>query len=303
MPPQTSGPLGPRRKIAAVLKQWREESGESLNDVAEALLISTSKLSRLENAEGKPRLRDVRDLVQHYGKEKTPQAGQLPRLVKASEVNGWWTNFDDNVLVEHIRLDTHIAYEADATVERVYTIPFIPIHLQTKAYAAAYYQDLERRPTDQMPELLQIREKRKEALKHRNGLDPLRLIAVTHECSLRQIVGSAQVMREQLDELLVRSGEENVALHVFPFSATPAPTMTCMYAYFQYEDPEDPEDLEQDVVQIETQDGFLTIDNPKDVKRYRDAHAELVAAALSEDDSRTLIRSIRDGLLLPQSEL
>ena len=33
MPPQVSGPLGPRRKIAATLKQWRDESGKSLNDV------------------------------------------------------------------------------------------------------------------------------------------------------------------------------------------------------------------------------------------------------------------------------
>jgi transcriptional regulator with XRE-family HTH domain len=302
MPPQISGPLGPRRRIATVLKQWREESGESLNEVAEALLISTSKLSRLENAEGKPRLRDVRDLVQHYGKEKTPQAGQLPRLVKASEANGWWTNFDDNVLVDHIRLDAHIAYEADATVERVYTIPFLPIHLQTEAYAKAYYRDLERRPEDQIPELIEIREKRKEAVKHRDGLDPLRLVAVTHECSLRQIVGSAEVMREQLDALLVRTGEENVMLHVFPFSALPTPTMTCMYAYFQYEDLDDPENLDQDVVQIETQDGFLTIDSPKEVRRYRDAHNDLVAAALSEEDSRSLIRSIRDSLLLPRSE-
>ncbi len=297
MPPQISGPLGPRRKIAAVLKQWRDESGESLNDVAEALLISTSKLSRLENAEGKPRLRDVRDLVRHYGKENTPQDGQLARWVKASEASGWWTDFDDSVLVDHIRLDVQIAYEADASVERVYTIPFLPIHLQTEAYAAACYRDLERRPADQIRQLLQIREKRKEALKHRDDLDPLKLVAVIHECSLRQIVGSAQVMQKQLDELLVRSGEENVTLHVFPFSATPMPTMTCMYAYFQYDEPEDPENLEQDVVQIETQDGFLTIDSPKDVARYRRAHEDLVVAALSEGDSRDLIRSIRNGLL------
>lgn len=296
MPPQISGPLGPRRKIAAVLKQWRDESGESLNAVAEALLISTSKLSRLENAEGKPQLRDVRDLVQHFGKEKTPLAGQLTRWVKASEANGWWTDFSDDLLVERNRLDAHIAYEADAAVARVYTIPFLPIHLQTETYAAAYYRDLERRLPDQIPELIEIREKRKEALRHRNGLRPLELVAVTHECSLRQIVGSSQVMHEQLDELLVRSGEGNVSLHVFPFSATPAPTMTCMYAYFEYDDPED---LEQDVVQIETQAGFFTVDSPAEVARYRKAHSDLVAAALSEDDSRALIRSIRDSLLLP----
>jgi transcriptional regulator with XRE-family HTH domain len=295
MPPQISGPLGPRRRIATVLKQWRDESGKSLNEVAAETLISTSKLSRLENAEGKPRLRDVRDLVQHYGKEKTPLAGRLARWVKASEANGWWTDFSDDVLVERNRLDAHIAYEVDAAVARVYTIPFLPIHLQTEAYATAYYRDLERRPADQIPELIEIRERRKEALKHRDSLRPLKLVAVTHECSLRQIVGSAQVMREQLDELLVRSGEENVTLHVLPFSATPVPSMTCMYAYFEYDDPED---LEQDVVQIETQAGFFTVDSPADVSKYRKDHSELVSAALSEKDSRALIRSIRDSLLL-----
>ena len=46
----------------------------SLAEVQDETLISTSKLSRLENAEGKPRLRDVRDLIRFYGKEGTPQA-------------------------------------------------------------------------------------------------------------------------------------------------------------------------------------------------------------------------------------
>ena len=73
MPP-VSGPLGPRRRIATTLSNWRRESRQSLADVQEVTLISTSKLSRLENAEGKPRLRDVRDLIRHYGKEGTPQA-------------------------------------------------------------------------------------------------------------------------------------------------------------------------------------------------------------------------------------
>lgn len=293
MPPQVSGPLGPRRKIAATLKQWREDSGKSLNDVWQDTLISTSKLSRLENAEGKPRLRDVRDLIKFYGKERTPQAGQLQRWVKAAEEDVWWTDFDDEVLQGPVRLDTHLAYEADAAVERVYTLPFVPALLQTDAYTEAVYRDMERRPDDQIPELLEIRRKRKEALESRDGLERLKLIAVTHECTLRQVVGSPQILRDQLDELLVRSREENVSLYVFPFTARPVPTMTCMYAYFQYEDPED---LEQDLVQIETQAGFRTIGDPKRVADYKEAHKKLVASSLNEDDSRVLIRDIRDSL-------
>ena len=152
---------------------------------------------------------------------------------------------------------------------------------------------MERRPEDQIGELMDIRRSRKEALKQREGLDPLKLIAVTHECTLRQIVGSPEILRDQLDELLVRSHEENVSLYVFPFSAKPVFTMTCMYAYFEYQDPED---LEQDVVQIETQAGFWTIDDQVQVAEYRKAHDNLIDSSLNEDDSRTLIQSIRDSI-------
>ena len=247
---QVSGPLGARRRIATTLKRWRDQSGKSLTDVSKETLISTSKLSRLENAESKPRLRDVRDLIRLYGKQDTPIATQLERWVVVAEATGWWTDFSDDILSNQIRLDTHLAYEAEATIERVYTLPFVPALLQTDAYAEAVYRDMERRPEDQIGQLMEIRRNRKAALKRREGLDPLKLVAVTHECTLRQIVGSPKILRDQLDELLVRSHEENVSLYVFPFSATPAFTMTCMYAYFEYQDPDD---LEQDLVQIETQ--------------------------------------------------
>ncbi len=213
--------------------------------------------------------------------------------MKAAEVPGWWTNFDDEVLQDRGRLDTHLAYEADAAVERVYTLPFVPVLLATDSYAEAVYRDMERRPEDQIGPLMDIRHKRKEALRQREGLDPLKLVAVTHECTLRQVVGSPKILRDQLDELWTRSHEDNISLHVFPFSAKPTFTMTCMYAYFEYQDRED---LEQDLVQIETPAGFWTIDDPIRVAEYRKAHDTLIASSLNEDESRALIRSIRDSM-------
>jgi hypothetical protein len=292
---QVSGPLGARRRIATILKRWREQAGLSLTEVSKDTLISTSKLSRLENADGKPRLRDVRDLIRHYGKQGTQTAAQLERWVaEDAKATGWWTDFDDDVLKGRNRLDIHLAYEADATVARVYTLPFVPALLATNAYTEAVYRDMERRPEDQISQLMKIRQKRQKALKERPGLHPLKLVAVTHECTLRQVVGSPEILRGQLDELLTRSEEDdNVSLRVFPFSAAPVFTMTCMYAIFEYQD-----DLEQDLVQIETQAGFWTIDNPDRVAEYKKAHENLVASALNESDSRTLIRSVRDSILL-----
>ena len=54
---QTHGPIVPRRRLAAELKRLREASNRTLDQVASDLLISTSKLSRLENAQGSPQAR------------------------------------------------------------------------------------------------------------------------------------------------------------------------------------------------------------------------------------------------------
>jgi len=73
------GPLLPRRRLGAELRRIRGR--RTLEEVADATLISTSKLSRLENGQGVPQLRDIRDLIAHYGVD----AATADRLRK-------WTN-------------------------------------------------------------------------------------------------------------------------------------------------------------------------------------------------------------------
>ncbi len=266
MADRVTGPLGPRRAIATSLRQLREGSGESLNDVASALMISTSKLSRLENAQGKPNPRDIRDLIAHYNIKGTALDRSLTRWVKAAQEPGWWTGFAGDVIQE---LDNHLAYETDATIAHTYTIPFLPALLQLPEYAEAVFRDME----------------------GREGLEPLQLIAVTHESTLRQVVGSPAILRRQLNELVERSTDSNIQLRVLPFDAAPAFSMTCMYAYFEYKDGGEP-----GIVHIETHAGYISVEDPAQVRRYRDAHKALMAAALSETESRNLIRSISDAL-------
>jgi transcriptional regulator with XRE-family HTH domain len=289
MADRVTGPLGPRRHIATALRQLREDSGKLLNDVASDLMISTSKLSRLENAQGRPLPRDIRDLIRYYDIEHTPLADLLQEWVVAAQRRGWWTDFDHEILEG---LDAHLAYEVDATVERTYTLPFVPVLLQTEDYARAVFRDMEQRSEAEIGQLLKVREMRKEALVKRKGLPPMQLVAVTHEATLRQMVGSAEILRNQLDELLERSAMPNVSLHVLPFAVGPRFTMTCMYAYFEYQNAGE---LEQDVVHIETHAGFWSIEDPGEVAQYRKAHDALVQASLTEEESREFIRSIRDG--------
>jgi transcriptional regulator with XRE-family HTH domain len=289
---KVTGPLGPRRAIASTLRQLRENRGELLSDVARGLLISTSKLSRLENAQGKLLPRDIRDLIRYYRIEGTPQAEQLEEWVAAAQRPGWWTGYDEAIYGEAAvgrQLDTHLAYEVDAAVARVYTTPFLPALLQTLDYARAIFRDMEHRSEREIQELLEIRFRRQEALRSRDDPGPLRLVAVMHETALRQIVGSRSIMRGQLDYLIKRSAASNVDVRVLPFTAKPTFSMTCMYAYFEYDGAG-----ESDIVHIETHAGFFSVEEAEEVKKYRAAHAALMEASLGRADSMDLIRAVRD---------
>jgi transcriptional regulator with XRE-family HTH domain len=284
---KVTGPLGPRRGIAEAVKKLREDEGKLLNEVARDLMMSSSKLSRLENAQGTPLPRDIRDLIRYYQIEDTPLAAQLEQWVQDARRRGWWTDYDDEVIEG---LDAHLAYEVDAAVARVYTLPFLPALLQTQDYARAVFRDMENRPPEQIQQLLEVRTRRQEALRSREGLEPLRLIAVTYESTLRQLVGSPGIMRQQLDELAERSAAPNVSLRVLPFTAKPTFSMTCMYAYFEYSDAG-----ESDIVHVETHAGYFSVEDADRVKRYRSAHDTLVRASYTEEASRELILKIRDS--------
>lgn len=283
------GPVLPRKRIAAELKRLREEAGLTLEQVAEELLISTSKLSRLENAQGSPQARDVRDLINFYRIDGTDLATKLTRWVRAAHRQGWWHDYSDAITGD---LDTHIAYESEAAIARVYAIPVLPALLQTADYARAYYAHNEPwRTTSELDALVELRLRRQSSLGERPEQPPLKLIAVAYESGLHQLVGSPEIMRAQLDHLVERSTAPNVDLRILPFDGPMPFTSTCMYAYFEFND-----SLDRDVVTVETHAGFRYIETTSRVAAYRRHYEQLVDTALPPDESRALIRTIQDRL-------
>lgn len=282
----SSGPLMPRKRLAAELRRLREEVGATLEDVAIELLISTSKLSRLENAQGRPQPRDVRDLIRHYGIENTPTAEQLMKWVRAAGKRAWWDDYTGAVLEG---LDVHVATEAEASIARVYTIPVLPVLLQTLDYTRALLERMEPwRSPGELEELLQVRARRRQALEYRDEMPPLRLVAITHEASVRQMVGTGAIMRAQLDYLLERSKMPNVEFRILPLSDTPPFTSTCMYAYFEFED------YDRDIVNVETHAGFRYIETIELVARYRRYYDGLMRSSLDPEQTRDLVRLVKN---------
>src|SRR6187200_144985 len=112
--PSPQGPLLPRRRLGAELRRLRGD--RTLDEVAAETLISTSKLSRLENGQGAPQPRDIRDLIHYYGADSVT-AERIRRWAADGRRQAWWKEYSD-VLRE--TADVLFDYESGASVIRIY---------------------------------------------------------------------------------------------------------------------------------------------------------------------------------------
>lgn len=283
----TKGPIVPRKRLGAELKRLREESGQTLDEVAQALMISTSKLSRLENAQGSPQARDVRDLVIYYGLTDEPLGRRLTTWAREGRQMGWWADYED-LIQSRESFDIYLAYETEAKISRVYTIPYITGLLQTSEYTRELVKAMSPWFTsEEIERFVQLRIRRQDGLTHREGRPPLDLRTIIHEVSLSQFVGSAEIMRDQLDALLtVPSKYPKVDLRVLPTRSEPHLMNTCTWSYFVFEE------LDRDVVHLETHAGFRHIEDIETTKRYERAFSDMSERSLDPDESAKLIHSM-----------
>jgi transcriptional regulator with XRE-family HTH domain len=280
----TKGPIMPRRRLGNELKLLREESGRTLDEVAQALLISTSKLSRLENAQGSPQARDVRDLANYYGVGEGLEGRRLMAWAREGRRTAWWADYED-IIQRSPAFDVYLAYETEATSNRVYTIPYVTGLLQTAGYARALTKAIwPWCSSEEVDRFVRLRLRRQAGLKHREALPPLELRAIMHESCLTQLVGSPEIMRDQLEALLTLPSKlPKVSLRVLPARAEPHQMNTCIWSYFILPD------FDGDVVNIETPAGYRYIEGSDAIKRYDRAWSELTDRSLDSDESAKLI--------------
>ncbi len=128
-----------RRRLGQELRRLRELKGMTAEEVAERLLVSQSKISRLENGRRSISQRDVRDLCGVYEVEDQRIVDSLMQMAKDSRQQGWWHAFGD------IPYSVYIGLETDAESLRVYEPQIITGLLQTRAYAEAIIRGGRRR--------------------------------------------------------------------------------------------------------------------------------------------------------------
>jgi transcriptional regulator with XRE-family HTH domain len=252
-------------------------------EVAGRLMVSQSKISRLENGRRSISQRDVRDLCDVYNVDDERVRAGLMEMARESRQRGWWHEFSD------IPYSVYIGLEAEASSIRAYESSFVPGLLQTQEYAEAVV--LGTQPdtdTTAVRRRVEVRIKRQSRIYGENQLGSL--WAVIDEAVLRREVGSRAVMFQQLQQLLDLSARSNINLQVIPFSHGAHPGMTGTFSLMEF-----PESADSTVVYFEGVTSDLYLEKDADVRRYTGLYDHLRAAALSVAESRSLIAKIAEG--------
>jgi transcriptional regulator with XRE-family HTH domain len=262
------------------LRRLRELKGMTAEEVAERLLVSQSKISRLENGRRSISQRDVRDLCGVYEVEDQRVVDSLMQMAKDSRQQGWWHAFGD------VPYSVYIGLETDAASLRVYDPQVVPGLLQTRPYAEALISGaLPETTAADIEKRVQVRLRRQERISAPES--PLRLWTVLDESALRRVVGNRSLMREQLEHLVEQSQLPHVTVQVIPFDMGAHPGLNGQYAILEFPDASD-----SSVVYIEGVTSDLYLEKPADVQKYSVMYEHLRAQALNVEQSRQLIGEI-----------
>ncbi|MEF9883512.1 helix-turn-helix domain-containing protein [Streptomyces sp. P9-A4] len=266
-----------RRRLGQELRRLREAKNMTAEQVAERLLVSQSKISRLENGRRSISQRDVRDLCGVYEVEDERMVDSLMQMAKDSRQQGWWHAFGD------IPYSVYIGLETDAESLRMYEPQIIPGLLQTRAYAEAVISGaLPESTPAEIEKRVTVRTRRQERI--RDEERPLRLWAVIDEGALHRTVGNRQLMVEQLEHLIEQSQLPHVTVQVLPFDMGAHPGISGQYSILEFPDTSD-----SSVVYIEGVTSDLYLEKTQDVGKYSVMYEHLRAQALNAEQTREFI--------------
>jgi len=276
-----------RRLVGATLRRYREHLGYGLEEAARVLECDRSKISRIETGQRGIRPRDLRDLLSEYGVGESEQITLTAIADPRSARGGWWQDYAD--ILPAARLD-YLALEAIASEILVYDTQQIPELLQTPGYAR---EVAEAGPVLPEPGTLD-RLTEMSAAHQRMILDrkSTTLSVIVGEGALRQQVGGADLMREQL-RWLGEAGATRpwITIQVVPFDGGAHPNggsgpMTILrYAQAQC----------LDVVHLPGVGSGACLVDPADVAGHLRAFTQSQVFALPPHQSAQLIRELAEA--------
>ncbi|MDN3359291.1 helix-turn-helix transcriptional regulator [Actinomadura sp. DC4] len=266
------------RRLATELRRLREASALTLEEAAQRLGWSKTKLSRIENVLRRVDVPEVEGLLELYG-----VAGQrheaLIKFTRTAGQRDWWD-------AEPLRTDyvTYIGLEAEAEALSCYSMGVIHGLLQTEDYAHQVIQAalMRIKPPSAVGRRVAVRATRQAVLTERD--EPLRFWSIIDEAVLNREIGGKEVMRAQYERLLELAELPNVTLQVMPAAAGAHPGVIGSFSILHF-----PEQYFPDVVYVESMTGALYIEDESQVHTHTLAFEQMQSTALNPGESAKLI--------------
>jgi transcriptional regulator with XRE-family HTH domain len=281
-----SGPTVLRILLGSQLRMLREVKGITREEAGYAIRASGSKISRMELGRVSFKERDVTDLLKLYGVDEDETATLVALAVEANSP-GWWHKYGD-VLPDWFQV--YVGLEEAASLIRLYEVQFVPGLLQTADYARAVVrlgqpgaapEEIERR--------ISLRMGRQELLTKPGGP---RLWAIVDEAALRRPIGGKEVMRAQLEQLILATEEPQVTLQVMPFRSGGHAAEAGAFTIMRFPEPDLP-----DVVYLEQLTSALYLDKRDDVEKYTEVMERLSVESESPERSVDILSGMLEEVM------
>ncbi|WP_062430851.1 helix-turn-helix domain-containing protein [Herbidospora daliensis] len=272
-----------RRQLAARLKQLRQESGLTLEEVCTPMHASTAKLSRLETGQRGASPRDVEILTAIYGISDPSVIAELIAMAADSRTQLLRREYGS---LGNRAIYSYIDMEAAASAITEFQTAVIPGLLQIEDYARTVIRHTS---LDHVPERVE-KWTRARMLRQRllTSNHPPKYEALVDEAVLWRVVGEPDIMCRQIEHIIPLAEAGRVTLRILPFQAGPYPADDSPFVLF------DIADLPTRVVWRESFSSLDIIEGPSEVAAYRRVIDHLTGIALSPAASIDFLCEMRD---------
>ncbi|RKT82701.1 Helix-turn-helix domain-containing protein [Saccharopolyspora antimicrobica] len=283
---EDAGPNLRRRHLGRVLREIRQGQGKSLKEAATWSGLREGTISKMENGKQAIMPRNVRLLCQYYD-VGSPRADLLVRLADEANQRGWWDFYSDTMPEW---FEQFVGLESDATELWNYNPSVVDGLLQTSDYAEALIEASLPQSTDaDLRRSVELRAARQSRLNRDSH--PTHLHVVLDEAVLHRVVGSTNVMRDQLEHLTEAASRPNITIQIMPFRAGAHPAMKGPFSLLRF-----PETLDMDAVYLENERGAIWLERPADITHYTTVFKAMRQQALSPEETLDQVVNLAKSL-------
>ncbi|WP_395293963.1 helix-turn-helix domain-containing protein [Kitasatospora hibisci] len=278
--PGRHNPTLRQRRLGAELRRMREQAGLGGSELARTLSVSAAHVTQLETGKSSVSSDRLRTFAAACGCTNQPLINALAEMA-AERTRNWWDEYRGTLGAAFLDVAELEGYAEGITT---YTITFIPGLLQTKSYATSVFnRAIPPLPQHEVDTRLAFRLRRQDLVRSgKSGYS-----AFIHEAALRMQFSGPTVLSEQLGSLVKDSDSPSITVRVVPFEIESLPGPSENFTYARGPVPE------LDTIQMDVSYGHLLLDAPTQLANYREILTRMASVALTEEDSREFILSIK----------